>query len=222
MRHWVILSLLVSSLYAQEFRATLAGRVVDPSDAAIPGAEISVRNVGTNVTHQAKTDSHGNYTIAFLPPGDYAVSAAAHGFQSITRNDVHLTVSQAATMDFKLALGSISQEVTVTAEVPLLDQSSADRGGVIDEESVKEYPLNARNPFMLSMLAAGVDYNGNLAYQRPFDNGSIADWSINGSGNRNNEFLLDGAPNNAQAGGNNLAYVPPVDSVQEFKIQTNS
>ena len=67
-----------------------------------------------------------------------------------------------------------------------------------------------------------VNYNGSLAYQRPFDNGAIADFSISGGTNRSNEFLMDGVPNNAQAGGNNIAYVPPVDSVQEFKIQTNS
>jgi hypothetical protein len=75
---------------------------------------------------------------------------------------------------------------------------------------------------MLSTLVAGVNYNGAAIFQRPFDNGAIADWSINGGQNRNNEFLLDGAPNNAIRSGNNIAYVPPVDSVQEFKIMTNS
>jgi hypothetical protein len=74
---------------------------------------------------------------------------------------------------------------------------------------------------MLSALVPGVIYNGEMVYQRPFDNGAIARWDISGS-NGNNEFLLDGAPNNAQAGTNNIAYVPPVDAVQEFKIQTNA
>src|SRR5207249_7598905 len=74
----------------------------------------------------------------------------------------------------------------------------------------------------LSYLAPGITYNGPAIYQRPFDNGAIADWSINGGQNRNNEFLLDGAPNNSIQGGNNIAYVPPVDAVQEFKIVTNS
>ena len=93
---------------------------------------------------------------------------------------------------------------------------------VIDNERLTELPLNARNPFMLSYLSPGITYNGPAIYQRPFDNGAIADWSINGGQNRNNEFLLDGAPNNSIQGGNNIAYVPPVDSVQEFKIVTNS
>jgi hypothetical protein len=83
-------------------------------------------------------------------------------------------------------------------------------------------PLSARNPFMLAILASGVNFAGNQIYQRPFDNGAIAGWSVNGGLDRKNEFLLDGAPNNAQVGGNNIALVPPVDSVQEFKIQTNS
>ena len=74
----------------------------------------------------------------------------------------------------------------------------------------------------LGTLIAGVTYNAQAIYLRPFDNGALADWSMNGGQNRNNEFLLDGAPNNANQGGNNIAYVPPADAVQEFKMQTNS
>jgi hypothetical protein len=208
-------------LFAQEFRATLTGRVVDPSEAPIAQAAVSVRNDGTNVAYPAKTDSHGNYTIPFLPPGTYTVSVSAPGFRQTIRSGLELTVANATTQDFKLEIGTVTQEMTITAEAPLLEQASADRGGLIDSEQVAKYPLNGRNPFMLSMLVPGVDYNGELVYQRPFDNGAIARWNINGS-NANNEFLLDGAPNNAQAGSNNIAYVPPVDSVQEFKIQTNA
>ncbi len=74
----------------------------------------------------------------------------------------------------------------------------------------------------LATLVAGVNYNAQAIYLRPFDNGALADWSMNGGQNRNNEFLLDGAPNNANQGGNNIAYVPPAAAVQEFKVSTNS
>lgn len=222
MRFLAVIALCTTALLAQEFRATLTGRITDPTDAPVAGATVTAVNTGTNQRSSAKSDTRGNYTIPFLQPGDYSVTVELEGFKKITRGGIELNVNQSATLDFKLELGTVSQEVTVSAEAPLLEQSNADRGGLIDEQAVKEYPLNTRNPFMLSMLVPGVDYNGNLTYQRPFDNGAIADWSINGSGNRNNEFLLDGAPNNAQAGGNNLAYVPPVDSVLEFKIQTNA
>ncbi|MBI4874560.1 MAG: TonB-dependent receptor [Acidobacteria bacterium] len=206
---------------AQEFRATLTGRVVDPSDAPVAGAAVQVTNLGTGAINATKTDSQGNYTALFLQPGAYSVLVDAAGFRKALRESLQLTVNQVATVNFKLELGTVTQEVTITAEAPILEESTADRGGLIDEEAVKEYPLNGRNPFMLSMLVPGVDYNGSLAYQRPFDNGAIAEWGIGGT-NRNTEFLLDGAPNNAQAGGNNVGYVPPVDSVLEFKIQTNS
>jgi hypothetical protein len=212
---------LNASLSAQEFRATATGRVADPSDAPIAGAAITVKNEGTNITATSKTDARGNYTVPFLQPGSYSITVAAEGYKQVTRSGIALTVAQTTAIDFKLEIGAVTQEMTVRAEVPVLEQTNGDRGGLVDAESVAEYPLNGRNPFMLSMLVPGVDFNGELVYQRPFDNGAIARWNVNGS-NSNNEFLLDGAPNNAQAGGNNIAYVPPVDSVQEFKIQTNA
>jgi hypothetical protein len=217
----VILASLLP-LSAQEFRATLTGRALDPHDAPIAAALVTIKNAGTNASQQTHTDAQGNYSAVFLQPGDYVVIVEAAGFKKTVREGISLTIGQAATLDLRLELGAVTQEVTVTAAAPLLDHGNAERGGLIDEESVKEFPLNGRNPFMLSMLTPGVDFNGNLTYQRPFDNGAIADWNIGGGGNRNAEFLIDGAPNNAQAGGNNIAYVPPVDSVQEFKIQVNS
>src|SRR6185503_17611203 len=134
------------------------------------------------------------------------------GFRKATRTNVQLEVSQTVAINFQLQLGQLTEEVSVTAESPLLETSRADRGMVIDNARITELPLNARNPFMLSYLSPGITYNGPAIYQRPFDNGAIADWSINGGQNRNNEFLLDGAPNNSIQGGNNIAYVPPVDS----------
>jgi hypothetical protein len=207
---------------AQEFRATLNGRVNDPNGLPVPGATVTALNTQTNEIAVSVTTTEGAYTIPFLKPGVYSVSAELTGFRKITQPNIRLEVGQTASLNFQLQLGELSETVMVTAESPLLETSKADRGLVIDNERVTELPLNARNPFMLSYLSPGITYNGPAIYQRPFDNGAIADWSINGGQNRNNEFLLDGAPNNSIQGGNNIAYVPPVDSVQEFKIITNS
>jgi hypothetical protein len=215
--------LLVGTLgFAQEFRATVTGRVTDPSGAPIPGVAVHIKNIDTNEAATGTTDSSGAYTIPFLRPGNYTMTVETAGFKKLNREGITLQVSQTAAIDLKLEVGGVTEQVTVTGEAPLLETAKADRGSVIDNRGVTEFPLNARNPFMLSLLVAGVNYNGNLIYQRPFDNGAIADWNINGGWNRNNEFLLDGAPNNDLQGGNNIALVPPVDSVQEFKIQTNS
>jgi hypothetical protein len=222
-RFWGLFLLAFAGvLPAQEFRATVTGHVTDQTGAAVPSVAVQVKNVDTNEVAAGATDSGGNYTVPFLRPGNYTINVEAAGFKKYTREGLTLQVSQTAAIDIKLEVGQVTESVTVTAETPLLETSKADRGQVIDNRGVSEFPLNARNPFMLSMLVAGVNYNGNLIYQRPFDNGAIADWNINGGWNRNNEFLLDGAPNNDLQGGNNIALVPPVDSVQEFKIQTNS
>src|SRR5258708_1992211 len=208
--------------FGQEFRATVTGRVVDPSNAGVPSAVVVIRNTGTNELATATTDGQGNYTIPFLKPGTYNLSAEAGGFKKVTQEKLTLNVGQTVAINLTLEVGAVTETLTVNAETPLLETANADRGLVIDAQRVREFPLNARNPFMLSLLTAGVNFNGNIIYQRPFDNGAIADWNINGSYDRNNEFLLDGAPNNGQAGNNNIALVPSVDAVQEFKIQTNS
>ena len=108
---------------------------------------------------------------------------------------------------------------TVTAAPPLLETEKADRGTIIDNARVTEFPISGRNPVMLARLVPGVAFRGGS--QRAFDNGSTNLWSINGSPDASSEFLLDGAPNNAQAGGNNIALVPSVDAVEEFRIHTN-
>ena len=146
----------------------------------------------------------------------------APGFKKVVREGLSLSVGDTVGMDITLEVGAVTEQLTVTAEAPLLETAKADRGTLVDQQTVAEMPLNGRNPFMLAKIAAGVNFNGTVIYQRPFDNGAIAQWTINGGLYESNEFLLDGAPNNAQAGVNNIAYVPPVDAVQEFKIQTNS
>ncbi len=209
-------------LYAQGVEATLKGRVQDSSGAAVPAAKLDVKNTGTNRIVSTVSDSAGQYNVPFLQPGTYILTIEAPGFKKVVREGLSLSVGDTVGMDITLEVGAVTEQLTVTAEAPLLETAKADRGTLVDQQTVAEMPLNGRNPFMLAKIAAGVNFNGTVIYQRPFDNGAIAQWTINGGLYESNEFLLDGAPNNAQAGVNNIAYVPPVDAVQEFKIQTNS
>ncbi len=215
-----------AAAFSQEFRATVIGRVLDPSGAAVYGATVEVRNVETREAAHAQTDSQGNYTVPLLRPGAYDVVVTVSGFKRFVREGLILNIGQTAAIEIKLEMGGVAEQVTVTDERPLLDAAKADRGGIVDRQRVHELPLNARNPMTLSMLATGVGYAGPMANQRPFDNPGIGQWSVNGGAGLQNEFLLDGAPNNTMTGpvssGHGIAYVPPVDSVQEFKIQTNS
>jgi hypothetical protein len=217
---WLCLMSFVA--IGQEFRATITGRVLDQNKAAVASATITVRNPRTNEAVSVTTNADGVYNIPFLQPGSYNITVEAAGFKKYVRDNQELQVGQTASIDVALEIGAASETVTITGDAPLLEETKADRGNVIENRRIVELPLNARNPFMLSTLTPGITYNGPAIYQRPFDNGAIADWSINGGINRSNEFLLDGAPNNSIQGGNNIAYVPPVDAVGEFKIITNS
>jgi carboxypeptidase family protein len=216
------LCLLSGAAIGQEFRATITGRVLDQNKSAVAGATVTARNPKTNETVSAPTNADGVYNIPFLQPGSYNITVEAAGFKKYVRDSQELQVGQTASIDVTLEIGAASETVTITGDAPLLEETKADRGNVIENRRIVELPLNARNPFMLATLTPGITYNGPAIYQRPFDNGAIADWSINGGINRSNEFLLDGAPNNSIQGGNNIAYVPPVDAVGEFKIITNS
>ena len=207
---------------AQEFRATVKGTVVDSSQAALPGATVTVRNQETGEVATATTNQQGNYTVPFLRPGLYSVTVEMSGFQKYNRTDMRLEVSQVAVINAQLGIGGLTESVNVSAEAPLLESSNANRGTIIDSARIAELPLQSRSPMALAVLVAGVNYNAQAIYLRPFDNGALADWSMNGGQNRNNEFLLDGAPNNANQGGNNIAYVPPAEAVQEFKVSTNT
>jgi hypothetical protein len=216
------LSLAAALGSAQEFRATVMGRIFDSSGGAIPNAKIQIVNVANSETSAAVADSTGTYSIPLLRPGNYRLTVTADGFKQFIRENIILEVGRVVGIDVTMELGAVTENITVTAEAAILETQTASRYAVVNNEQVLSLPLNARNPFMLGAMMSGVTFRGAAIWQRPFDNGAIAEWSVNGGRQMNNEFLLDGAPNNAQLGGNNIAYVPIVDAVQEFSIQQNS
>ncbi|MCU1236592.1 MAG: hypothetical protein JWP63_4559 [Candidatus Solibacter sp.] len=216
-----ILCLLVSPALSQEFRSTISGHVTDASGAAVPNAKLTAVNVDNNESTTATSDNGGSYSIPFLRPGNYKLTCAAAGFKQYTQDRVTLEAAKVAGIDIHLEVGGVNESVEVTADAMALETQTASRGGIVTTQQVSELPLNARNPFMLGAMMSGVTFNGAAIWQRPFDNGAIAEWSINGSRNSSAEFTMDGASNNGQMGGNNIAYVPIVDSVQEFAVMTN-
>jgi hypothetical protein len=218
----VLLVLFSAKLSAQEFRATITGRITDASGAVIAGAKIDATNEATNQVASTVSDTAGVYTIPLLQPGTYTVNAGATGFKTYSRAGVVLNTGDRTGVDIQMEVGEVQQTVTVSAETPTLETQTATMGFVVNTTDVTEIPLNGRNPYMLASLSPSVNYMGSQQFQRPFDNGAIAEWSINGGLSSKNEFLLDGAPNNAQAGGDNLAWVTPVDSVSQFKVQTTT
>jgi len=187
----------------------------------VPGAKIQATNTQTNEITNATSDAAGAYTIPFLRPGVYKVTASATGFKQFVKENVLLEAAKVVGIDIPLQVGAVTESVEVTAQAVMLDTQSATRDQIVDTTQVAEMPLNARNPFMLAAMMSGVTFNGAAIWQRPFDNGAIAQWSMNGGRDSSSEYYLDGASNDGQMGSNNIALVPTVDSVQEFNVMAN-
>jgi hypothetical protein len=228
MKTFGLLALLSISgaAYAQEVRATITGSVYDPQGSVIVGAKVTARALATGTVLEAVSNESGLYALPFIPIGKYTVTATMTGFKTAVRNDVELRVGDRARLDFTLEVGGIAEQVTVTSEAALLDTATASNGQVIDSAKVKELPLLGRNPFMLAAISAGVQYTPTRGSRsnRPFDNGGMDSFSINGGRQTTNEFLLDGVPdtNTETTSPSNLSYVPSPDATEEFKVQTNT
>jgi hypothetical protein len=216
---WGVLALvclLAADAAAQDFRGAVNGRVSDQSGGVLPGVTIVLTNKDTNVASNTVTNETGVYAVSYLAPGPYVITAELQGFKKVSR-DVEIRLGDRLDIDFRLEVGRMEEVVTVAAETPLLDTRSGSAGQVIDEKRIALMPLSDGNPFVLARLAPGVAYHGDLKFSRPFDNGGTSDFTADGGPGRN-EFTLDGSPN--MANGRRVAFVPPANAVQEFKVET--
>jgi hypothetical protein len=202
---------------AQDFRGAVEGRITDDQGAAVPGVTVTVTNVETNIPSTGTSNDNGNYAVPFLTPGVYKVVVELTGFKKVERDQVQVRVGDRLALDFKLEVGAVEEVVSVSASAPLLETRSGSSGQVIDEKRIALMPLSDGNPFVLTRLAPGVAYFGDLKFSRPFDNGGTSDVSADGAPG-GNEFSLDGSPNMGH--GRRVAFVPPAGAVQEFKVET--
>ena len=153
--------------WAQNSRATVIGRTVDPSGAIVVGANVQAVNIATNTVVATKSNEGGNYEIPYLLPGIYNVSVEMAGFKKAVRDGIQLRIGDRLTLDFVLDLGNVAESVVVTGETPLLETASADMGLVMDTRKVAELPVVGGNPFYLARLTAGVLASG-VAKAEPY------------------------------------------------------
>jgi len=212
--------LLAGLLPAQEFRATLAGRVTDPTGAVVAGARIEARAPSTGAVSSTTSAADGHYQIPFLTPGEYVLTAEKEGFRRSVRDGVRLLVAERASVDFTLSVGEITQSVTVTAETGLVETETADRGLVIESKRVLNTPLQGRNIFAQAWSAPGVIVTAQVTRLRPFDIAGSSSIAISGGRPSANEVLIDGTTNLSRNG--SVAFVPSAEAVAEFRVQTTA
>jgi hypothetical protein len=210
--------LLAFAGQAQQFRATLGGRVTDPQGAAIPGVAIVVEEVETGAVYRTTSTAEGLFTVPYLLPGDYKLEAAKPGFKKSARQPLHVGTNERVDIDISMEVGQLVETLNVTAEAPLLQTATANSGEVISSRQIADMPMNGRTPLVLAQLAFGVIPSSDPRFNRPFDNSGPSLFSMGGAPAQNNELLLDGAPNGqAQL---RVAYNPPVDAVTELKVES--
>jgi hypothetical protein len=217
----VALYFLLSSLaFCQEFRATVDGRITDPAGAPVADANVTLRNTETGDVAATKTNEDGVYHVAFLLPGNYTVTVEKTGFQKAIREGIQLEVAQRGVVDIALAVGDVTQSVTVSANAQALQTETADRGLNIDSAQVLDVPLMGRNPFAAAWSSPGVIQDASTQRLRPFDISGSSSMAIDGGRPSTNEVLVDGISSLLEA--SSVSYVPTADAVGEFKVQTTN
>ncbi|HEU0142271.1 MAG TPA: TonB-dependent receptor [Bryobacteraceae bacterium] len=209
---------LLSLLPAQEYRATLTGRVLDSQGAIIPNVRVLATQIATNANFETFSGSDGQYTLPFLPPGSYRILVEALGFKLFVRDGIRASTGERIGLDITLEIGSVNETITVSADRSLLETATASTGQVIRDRQIENMPMNGRTPLVLAQLAFGVVPSSDPKFTRPFDNAGPSTFSMGGAPTRSNELLLDGAPNST--GNSRVAYNPPVDAVEEVKVET--
>jgi hypothetical protein len=209
------------SAEAQFNNGAIAGTLRDVTGAAIPNAQVSIRNTATGVTTQVKTNGDGAYEAQALIPGTYVVQATAPGFNIVKSTDVDVHVETRARVDLVLAAGGGTEQVEVNTAEVTLQTESADVGNVVGQQEINDLPLNnGRIYSTLALLEPGIFKDPSAA------NPAVDRFSSNGNLETQNFFALDGIDNNS--GSENLQegavenVIPPPDALQEFRLQTRT
>ena len=225
MRRLLFLSAMLCSgaLFAQDYRATILGQVLDSQKSGIPNAVVKATRVDTNVSKETVTNNEGYYTLVGLEPGRYDVTVSASGFRTLNRTGIVLQVAEKLNLTVTVEVGGPTDSVTVVGEQELIQTATASRGLVFDPIKMQEIPMNGRQTYMLMRLSPGVMFT-----QRTFGSTGFSGtraWDVNGSFTMNggrtgsNQFLLNGAPISTN-GTFNLA--PNVEAVEEMKVMVNT
>jgi hypothetical protein len=217
--------LAIIPLLAQTNTSTIAGLVKDESGAVVPSARVMVAMPGTGLQRTVVVSENGEYVVPQLPPGSYTVTVHAVGFQTSVAQNVALSIAERAIVNVSLRIGQVTEQVTVNASAPLLEQETASLGQVIARRAISDLPLNGRNYITLGALSPGVipqipASTGPASFVSSTTQRSDRSLLVGGNRESSTSYLYDGVEmRNPRVGDSSIT--PSLDAVQEFKIQRN-
>ncbi|MEO8661431.1 MAG: carboxypeptidase-like regulatory domain-containing protein, partial [Bryobacteraceae bacterium] len=220
---FITLGLATAALpsFAQMSTAGLRGDVLDPSGNVIPKVNVAAINTATRREFKTLTSGEGAYNLPFLPAGFYDVAFIAPGFSRQLIPGIKLEVGQVARLDAHLEVGSVQQTVSVNGESPLIQSSDATVGTVVVESQIRNLPLNGRKFLDLTLLVPGANPSPGGSRQQTLRGTFTSAINVNGSRETSNVYLMDGTLNH-DVNYNTFVISPNVDSIQEFRVETNN
>lgn len=214
---------LTTLVNAQETlnNASVTGRVLDPTGAAIPQIAVTALEAATNQTYTTQTDAQGRFRLPFLPIGHYRISSQAVGFSAAVR-EIELTVGSAFDITLQLAMAHASTAVQVSAEQPVVEMDRSQIAETVQQAEVQNLPFEGRNYLDLALLLPGVSPTNTASTQTLAETSEVVGqgYSVNSQRNFSNSFIVDGLSNNddaASVAGN----VYSMDVVREFQVVTS-
>ena len=224
--HTLVASLALTAsvcIHAQQTltAASVTGRVLDPSGAAVAHATVQALQTATNQSYTTQSDAQGRFRLSYLPVGQYLISTQPSGFAAVTR-EVQLTLGSAFDLTLQLALASASSSVQVTAETPVLEVDRNQVGETVQQTEVQNLPFESRNYLDLALLLPGVSPTNTASTQTLAETSEVPGqgYSVNSQRNFSNSFIVDGVSDNDDAAGV-AGNVFSMDVVQEFQVVTS-
>ena len=208
--------LLAFPALTQQGSSQLKGTVAGPDGAALPGVTVTAKNQDSGLIRTTVSDKDGVYVMSAVIPGTYDLTAELSGFKNFRRRNIRLEVGKTSTVDFKMDMGAVAEEMTVTAAAPIVDVTSKEVGGNITSKELTELPSINRNFIGFIGLLPGVVPSIST---ESFGSDSV---SVNGQDPRNNNYMFDGGNNNDDVIGQRAGTQarPPLDAIQEFQVIT--
>ena len=222
----VVAVLCVTPASSQTFYGSIVGTVTDSTGAVVPGATVTITNLGTNGSQSVKSSSSGDYTFVNLVPASYKVDVQMANFKRFVRQAAEVQVNTATRVDAKLQVGAATDTVEVTSNAPLLQTESGSLGDEVQSKQMDAMPLNGRNTMNLMNLVPGVVPQGNtgsgVAMNQGTGTGSVAwgNYQIGGGMPTQSSIFIDGSPTMIMQK-NSASLVPTADTIQEFQVQTS-
>jgi hypothetical protein len=213
---------LGSGIVLAQDTATIVGTVTDSSGAAVPSARVTISNQDKGFVRNLTSNGNGAFSASSVPIGDYVVTAEAPGFEKLVRNGITLSVGAAQRVDMQLSVGKVTNQVTVTGNVPHVQTETAAVSDLISGKQIVSLNLNGRNFVALSLLVPGAMPDNSLDTSQVSVMG-YANISFNGNRMEYSNWEIDGG-NNADEGSGGLAFntTPSLDSIAEFRISTSN